>query len=164
MHRFPGQWSNPCHSSDLSHCSGVGYLTCWATWELLTYRLLIITAKVKLLLTHLVLDQVQNKASVHWHVYRISILVQIPLSSSRNTGWELFGHQYVSFENLQNKFKDKMITKITAVPKTLKINKNLKQDISRVICFQSQHVYTKNARSNNNRVKKLKRRRNFGIY
>lgn len=76
-----------------------------------TYTLLIIiTAKVKLLLTHLVLDQVQNIASVHWHAYKISILVQIPLNSSKNTGWELFGHQYVSSENLQNKFKNRMIT------------------------------------------------------
>ena len=42
MQKFPGQGSNPRHSSDPSHRSdNTRYLTHWATWELPSYLILI---------------------------------------------------------------------------------------------------------------------------
>lgn len=61
------------------------------------------------LLTHLESDLVQNTTSGHWHVCTISIPLQKPLDSSRNTGWELSDHQYVNSEILEMKLKVKIL-------------------------------------------------------
>jgi len=63
------------------------------------------------LLTHLESDLVQNITSDHWHVCTISIPVQKPLDSSRNTGWGLSDHQYVNSEILEMKSKVKILYK-----------------------------------------------------
>lgn len=61
------------------------------------------------LLTHLESDLVQNITSDHWHVCTISIPLQKPLDSSRNTGWGLSDHQYVNSEILEMKLKVKIV-------------------------------------------------------
>lgn len=61
------------------------------------------------LLTHLESDLVQNITSDHWHVCMISIPLQKPLGSSRNTGWGLSDHQYVNSEILEIKSKVKIL-------------------------------------------------------